>query len=344
MMKNMYEILKKLCFFGGISGNEQEITENVSNLLFPYADVKINEFGNIFAQFGNKNGKKTLLLDAHLDKIGFLVSDVTPKGFLKLEKCGGIDYRTVLGSGIIIHGKKTVRGVICCLPPHLSDGKEDKAVTADKIYADTGMSYERVSELVSIGDRVSFAEEPARLLNNRVTSPALDNRAGVAALIKTARLLQGKDCPYKVIAMLSSQEETYQLGAKTGAYEIAPDEAIVVDVSFASQPDISGQYGNIALSKGPMLCQSPVLNKDMYLTLKNIAGEMNIPYQEEVCGGLTGTNADSIATSKAGVKTVLVSIPEKNMHTQGEIVDLQDIENTALLISQYILRGGAFNG
>lgn len=340
----MYETVKMLCSCGGVSGNEREISDTVRNLFFPYADVKTNKSGSVFAEFGNKNAEKTILLDAHLDKIGFIVTDITSKGFLKIEKCGGIDYRTVLGCGVTVHGKEPVKGVVCCLPPHLSDGKEDRAPGSDMLFVDTGLNLQKVKELVSLGDTVSFAEEPARLINNRITSPALDNRAGVAALIKTARLLQGEECSFKVIALLSSQEETYQLGAKTGAFEIAPDEAIVVDVSFASQSDISGQYGNIALSKGPMLCQSPVLNREMYLTLKKIAREMNIPYQEEVCCSVTGTNADSIATAKTGVKTALVSIPEKYMHTRGEIADLQDIENTALLISEYILRGGVFNG
>lgn len=336
----MFDILRKLCLSGGVSGDEDEICSAAYNLLFPYADVKINNFGNVFAVFGNKEAEKTILLDAHIDRIGFIVTDITSKGFLKVDKCGGIDYRTVQGCGVKIHGREELKGVVCCLPPHLSDGKEDTAISADKVYIDTGLNSERVKELVSIGDTVSFIEEPAMLLNNKITAPALDNRAGVAAVIKTARLLKGRDCPFKVAALLSSQEETYQLGAKTGAYKIDADESIVIDVSFASQPGINDQYSNIELSKGPMLCVSPVLSRNMYNRLKFISEEINIPYQNEVCSGLTGTNADSIAVSKSGVKTALVSIPEKNMHTQAEIVDIQDIENTAKLITEYIVRGG----
>ncbi len=337
----MFEILKKLCLAHGVSGNEKEICNTVHNIIFPYADAEINEFGNVFAVFGNKNAEKTILLDAHIDQIGFVVTDITSKGFLKAEKCGGIDLRTVQGCGVKVYGKEVIKGIVCCMPPHLSDGKEDKAISADKIYIDTGLSYDEISNIVSIGDTVSFCEEPEMLINNRITSPALDNRAGVASIIRVAQLLKDKQCNYKVVAMFSSQEETYQLGAKTGAFVCDADEAIVVDVGFASQPDISGQYADIKLSKGPMLCVSPTLNKGMYKTLVNVAKKCNIPYQNEVCGGLTGTNADSITICKSGIKTALVSIPEKNMHTQAEIADLNDIENTALLISQYILRGGA---
>ena len=280
-------------------------------------------------------------LDAHIDQIGFVITSITSKGFLKAEKCGGIDLRVVQGCGVKIYGKEVIKGIVCCMPPHLSDGNEDKAIGADKVYIDTGLSYDEVNNVVSIGDTVSFYEEPEMLLNNRVTSPGLDNRASVASIIRVAQLLQGKKCNYKVVALFSSQEETYQLGAKTGAFISDADEAIVVDVSFASQPDISGQYSNIELSKGPMLCVCPTLNKDMYKDLVNTAIKCNIPYQNEVCGGMTGTNADSITICKNGIKTALISIPEKNMHTQAEIVELSDIENTALLISQYILRGGA---
>ena len=262
---------------------------------------------------------------------------------MKVEKCGGIDLRTVLGCGVIVDGKQAVRGIVCCMPPHLSDGNEDKAVSADKVYIDTGLTYEQVVELVSIGDTVTFAEEPCELLNNRISAPALDNRVGVASIIRVAQLLNGVDCKYKVVAVFSSQEETYQLGAKTGAYISGADEAIVVDVSFASQTGVSGQYSNIELSKGPMLCVSPTLSKEMYNSLQEICANKNIPYQIEVCNGATGTNADSISICKSGIKTTVVSIPQKNMHTQVEIVDISDIENTAKLIAEYIITGGAFN-
>ncbi len=339
----MVELVKKLCTAKGVSGNEKEVCDLVYSLMFPFSDVTVNEFGNVIAVFGNKNAEKTILLDAHIDQIGFVVTDITPKGFVKVDKCGGIDLRTALGSGVIINGKESIKGIVCCMPPHLSDGNEDKAVSADKVYIDTGLSYEKVKSIVSIGDTVTFAEEPCELLNNKISAPALDNRAGVASIIRVAQLIKGISCPYKVVAVFSSQEETYQLGAKTGAYISGADEAIVVDVSFASQPGVSGQYSDIKLSGGPMLCVSPILSKNMYNSLKEICINKNIPYQNEVCNDVTGTNADSITICKSGIKTALVSIPQRNMHTQVEVVDISDIENTARLIAEYILKGGAFN-
>ena len=118
----MIDLVKKLCSAKGVSGNEKEVCSLVYSLMFPLADVAINEFGNVIAVFGNKNADKTILLDAHIDQIGFIVTDITPKGFLKVEKCGGIDLRTILGCGVIVDGKQAVRGIVCCMPPHLSDG------------------------------------------------------------------------------------------------------------------------------------------------------------------------------------------------------------------------------
>ena len=121
----MFDILKKLCLAHGVSGNEKEICDTVRNIIFPY--------GNVFAVFGNKDAEKTILLDAHIDQIGFVVTNINSKGFLKVEKCGGIDLRTVQGCGVKIYGKKVIKGVVCCLPPHLTDGKDDKAIGIEKV-------------------------------------------------------------------------------------------------------------------------------------------------------------------------------------------------------------------
>jgi len=116
-----------------------------------------------------------------------------------------------------------------------------------------------------------------------------------------------------------------------------------VDVSFAAQPDVSGQYGKIALGKGPMICVSSVMNRAMSQKLIALAKEQELPYQLEPIGGVTGTNGDHIAVSKGGVKTALISIPQRYMHTPVEVISLADVENTARLIAAYINGGGAFH-
>ena len=165
----------------------------------------------------------------------------------------------------------------------------------------------------------------------------------MAALIRVAELLSGRELDYKVIILLSAQEETYGSGAMTGAFQIDADEAIVVDVSFANQPDVSGQYGNIELNKGPMLGYSPILNRQMTERLKALAESEGIPLQYEAMSGRSGTNADHISVTKSGVKTAMLSIPERYMHTQAEVMHPDDAERTAKLIAAYILSGGAFD-
>ena len=340
----MKQLLFDLCRIGGVSGSEEPVAEFCAERLSAFADTAIDKNGNVIATLGNKNADKTILLDAHLDRIGFIVTSINDKGFVKAAACGGIDARVLSDAVLVSSGENPIKGVVCCMPPHLSDGGEDKAVPIDKLWIDFGLPYEKVAEKIKIGDALTFYSEPRELLNNRITSPALDDRCGIAALIKCAELISKKELSYKVVILLSVQEETYGTGAKTGAYQINADEAIAVDVSFAAQPDVSGQYAGIELAKGPMICISPVLSKKMSEKLISVAREKNIPFQYEPISGTTGTNADHISVTRSGVSSAVVSIPQRYMHTPVEVIDISDVENTAALLAEYIISGGAFNG
>lgn len=340
----MKNLIFDLCNATGISGDEKAIADVCVEKLSPFAKASTDRNGNVIAVLGKEDADKTILLDAHMDRIGFIVTQINSNGFVKVDSCGGIDIRTLADTAVITSGKDRITGVVCCNPPHLSDGNEDKAVSMDKVWIDFGMPYDEVIKKVKIGDSLTFLNTPKELLNNRIAAAALDNRCGVASLIRCAELLSKENLDYKVVILLSTQEETFGTGAKTGAYSISADEAIVVDVSFASQPDISGQYAGIELSKGPMICISPILNREMTDKLIEIAEKESIPFQYEPISASTGTNADHITVTKSGVKTALVSIPQRNMHTQNEIIAIDDVENTAKLIAEYIKSGGAQNG
>lgn len=340
---NIKELIFELCSVFGVSGSEEPAIAVAKKYLDNIAETTTDNNGNLYAVLGNKNAEKTILLDAHIDRIGFMVTDIDENGFVKVDKCGGIDVRTLQDSELVLQNDSSISGIVCCLPPHLSDGKEDKAAPISKTWVDFGMPYDEVAKHIKIGDLLTYKTSPKTLLGNRISSSALDDRCGVAALIRCAELLSdASDLKYKIVVLLSSQEETYGTGAKTGAYKIDADEAIAVDVSFASQPDITGMYSKIELTKGPMICISPILNKPMSDKLTEIAKKLNIPYQLEPISGITGTNADHISVSKSGVKTAVVSIPQKYMHTPAEVIDTDDVENTARLIAEYIKNGGAF--
>lgn len=335
---NIQELIFNLCTARGVSGDENAAASVAEQYLSAFAKTSVDCNGSVIAVCGNPSADKTILLDAHLDQIGLIVTDINESGFVKVEACGGIDVRTLQNE--VFETKDGARGTVCCLPPHLSDGSESKAEPMSKVWLDFGMSREEVQEHLETGDTLTFSEKPAMLLNGRITSPALDNRSSVAAMIAAGELVKDAQ-DYKVVILLSVQEETYGTGAATGAFSQEPDEAIVVDVSFASQPDVSGQYAGIELGKGPMIGIAPILNRDMTDTLAKLAQSLDMPFQYEPLPGSTGTNADKIAVSKSGVKTALISIPERYMHTQSEVIDPADVENTARLIAAYILRGGS---
>ena len=337
----MENILTSLCSSGTVSGNELVDLDIIKELM-PDIEIETDYNNNIIATMGNKSSEDVILLDAHNDRIGFVVSYIDDEGFIKISNCGGIDRRVLLGSEVTVMGKKPLHGIVCCLPPHLSDGGEDKAPSADSIYIDVGLNKAEVTDIVSLGDNVIVSSKTKKLIGSRFTAGSLDNKAGVATLIKVAHILADKNLDCCVKFLFSSQEETGFLGSRTASFAIKPSCAIVVDVSFAVQPMVAPEKCG-ELSKGPMIGFAPILDKEMFSDLKSVSLENDIPYQLEIMSSTTGTNADAITTTASGVRTALISIPLRNMHTQAEIVDMTDIENTAKLIALYIMKRGAKN-
>lgn len=338
----IFELLQELCPRPGVSGSEESAAQKACELLSPYGEAEADPVtGSVFFQReDNADGRPTVLLDAHIDEIGLTVTDITPDGFLKAAPVGGIDRRMLLAAQVAVYGTasgETVRigAVTASVPPHLNDDYS-KAPRVDELLIDTGLGSEAGS-LIARGDTVLFENSPRRLLGDRVTGKALDDRVGCAVLIRTAELLAGFDLDCNVMIMLSSQEEIGERGAKTGAYAVHPDEAIAVDVSFADTPDMKPTDCS-PLGSGVMIGVSPSLSRRLSEDMIKTAQETGVPYTIEVMSGLTGTNADEISVSRRGVPTVTLSIPERNMHTPAEVISLEDAENTARLIAGYLKR------
>ncbi len=336
-----------LCGENGVSGNEVRAAEAAKNALAPFVEeTAIQPRGSVT---GRMRGQGPLIvLDAHIDQIGLIVTGIEEGGFVRFDQCGGVDIRTLGGLEVRIHGKEDIYGIVSTVPPHLSSASDrDKAKPCTELAIDTGYSKESLENLVSLGDRVSFVSYPASMLGEQITAGALDDRAGVAALIRTAELLNSADIRPNVLFTFSVQEEVGGQGAATAVTkntltkEETPDLAIAVDVSFAKSPGCSPRDCGI-LGKGPMIGYSPLLSKDVFETLKKTAEDNDIAYQLEIMNGRTGTHADELAVSHGGLMTGIVSIPLKYMHTPSEVVDLNDLEATAQLLANYILqKGGA---
>lgn len=327
------ELLEKLCLADGTSGDESAAAKTAAEELGKYMSVTSDKLGNVI---GRQEGEGThFLLDAHIDRIGLAVTAITEEGFLKVGACGGIDTRTLDAAEVMIYGRKPVYGVISAIPPHLTKSGENKASDVSDIVIDIGMDKETAEKYITPSDRVVVVSKFNKLLGSKVSCAALDDRAGVVSLLLACDMLKEKGVKPNMTVVFSVCEETSGSGAKTSSFAANADEAIAVDVSFARQPGVSEEESGI-LSNGPMIGFSSTLDFEMSKKFVTAAENKNIPYQKEIMGGRTGTNADSIAVSGYGTKMGLLSIPQRNMHTQAEIVDINDVINTAKLISEYI--------
>lgn len=324
----------ELCTAYGASGGELPVAETVLAMLKNYCPAEIVN-GNVIGKFGTfSENKRTLVLDAHIDQIGFIVTDITEQGFIKVGNLGGIDRRLLPAQQVVIHGKQDIKGVICSVPPHLTKGS-GKVLAIDEAAVDTGMTKKELEKIVSLGDTITFDVECRSLLNDRITGGALDDRCGVASIFYTLELLKNRETKYNVAVIFSAQEELGERGAKIGAYEVNPDIAVAVDVSFAyAQGENPKKCGY--LGKGAMIGISPCLSHEISQGLIDTAKSSGIPYQTEVMNGLTSTNADQYSVSRDGAKVCTVSIPLRNMHTPVEVVDLADVRYTAQLLADYI--------
>lgn len=338
---NVAQITQALCNAVGVAGAENSASQIALDFLKQYApDAYIDDFHNVIGVVRKpQKGEKTVLLDAHIDEIGMIVTHIDENGFLKVANCGGVDRRLLLGQQVLIHAENPLVGIVSTLPPHLTGGDEKKVPEMEEILIDVGMNRQQAEKVISPGDRVTIASEFRRLAGSRVSSKSLDDRCGVASILAALELLQGKELHCGLTVVFSSQEETGERGAQIAGYSQNPDVAIALDVSFAHTPDAS-VYKCGVMGKGTMIGIAPTLDRDISKRFIQLAKDHEIPYQLEVMGGTTGTNADILGVVRGGARTGLLSIPQKYMHTPIEVVDLKDMESTAKLLSCYLLDFG----
>ena len=183
MSLELKNVIFDLSSADGVSGEERFAAQYALKYLKNYTDNCYIKNGNVIGNFGNrKNGTPHILIDAHIDQVGLIVTNIYESGFIGFSNVGGIDRRLLPAQQVCIHGKKKLAGVVCSTPPHLS-GSDNKINKIEDFYIDTGMSFEAVSNIVEPGDRVTFASMPKELLNDRITGPALDDRSGVASIL-----------------------------------------------------------------------------------------------------------------------------------------------------------------
>ena len=333
------DLLFRLCDTFAGSGREEKIANLIKTEMQNFSnEIIIDKNKNVICHLGKSNVKKNILIEAHIDQISMVITAIDDNGFLNISPCGGVDCRVLPGSTVLICGKKIITGIVCTTPPHLRAKEDIGFEKTENLIIDTGLTGKELKDVVSIGDYVYFDVKPEKLLDNKITAPGLDNRAGVAVLIRCAQMLESEKIDCSVTLLFSTQEEINALGAKTAVFDLNPTEAIAVDVSFAKQANnLEERCGE--LSHGPMIGIAPSLSRKMSNKFIKLAEQNNVPHQIEIMSSLTGTTADSITVSRGGIPCGLLSVPLRYMHTPVEVIDCNDVEFTAKLLSLYILAG-----
>lgn len=333
----MTELIKTLTQIDGISGDENKVREFIINEIKDYCEYKTDPLGNllVFKKGKNKTSKK-LMLDAHMDEVGLIITSITSEGFLKFNTVGGIDTATLMFKKVRINGE--ISGIISGKPIHLLSKEEAKTLPkTDSLYIDIGAECKDEAEkLVSVGDSAVVCGGFEQI-GDKILSKALDDRIGCAILIK---LIKEYDT-YDFFASFSVQEELGLRGAKTASFSLDPEYALVLEGTTAA--DISGVSDSETvcnLGEGPAISfmdKATVYDRDLYNLAIN--SEVLCQPKRAVTGG---NNSGAIHLSREGIKTLAISVPCRYIHTNSSVADLRDCENAyklAIFMMDKILSG-----
>jgi len=324
----MFNVINKLTQTFGPSGNEKKVADLIRDLLKNKVDeIKTDVLGNLICI--KKGSGKKIMLAAHMDEIGIIVSYIDKNGFLRFSNVGGLDPFVILGKRVIF--ENGTMGVIW----YEENIDEIKNIKLEKMYIDiAAKSKEDAEKLVNVGDMAVF-EADTTLQNGRIISKALDNRIGCAVLVQAA--LNQSETENEIYYVFTAQEEVGLRGAGPAAYGLLPDMALAIDVTATGDtPECKPMP--VKLGAGPAIKikdRSVIAHPEVKDRLIKCAIENNIPHQFEI---LTqgGTDAGSIHTTAGGIPSGGIAIPTRNIHNSAEIVDMKDVENTVKLIEAFI--------
>ncbi len=286
--------------------------------------------GNLHSEIlGNPQGK-TILLEAHMDQIGLMVSGIDQNGYLKFVGVGGIDERMLCGLEVLVDGRYS--GVI--LPT-----QKEKTPKIEDLRMDVGLSFEEAKAQIPIGATATMRSCPKLLLGDKISGPAMDNRAGIAAVLDCVERIKEKKIPYGIKFLFSVGEELGLQGGYSGTESGMADGAIVVDVTHGATPDAKDEVGVFPLGCGAVICRGPNLHHSYTKQLIALAQEKQIPYEIEVAAGHSGTTAWAIQTAGTGIPTMLVSIPLRYMHSNLETLALKDVQAVSNLLYEALMGG-----
>lgn len=326
--------LAEISAIPGPSGNEKRVAERIRDRFLPFADeVTIDPMYNVIAH--KKGTGPKVMLAAHMDEIALMAVAIEDDGCIRMGNVGGVDPRILPGMQVMVHGTETLFGTIGAKPPHLLT-PEDRKKNYDRedLYVDVGFPAQKVREMVRIGDIITFFTPLTELKNNRVACKTMDDRACVGILLEAAERLMSFKTQADIYFVATTQEEVGCRGARSAAFDIAPDLAVALDVCHAtlpdSKPDTTAEIDSLCASVGPYI-QPKLLKR-----LLDCAKAHNVKVQTEVDPSATSTDADEMQVSRSGVPTVLLSLPLKYMHTSVELIDVGALKEGGRLIAHFL--------
>jgi endoglucanase len=352
---DIFSHLKDLTETASPSGYETAVAEVIREQWRPFVDeINVDRIGSLVAVkrgHGDEpaNGRRpSLLLAAHMDEIGLIVHQIVAHpdedgyGFLRLASLGGVDTRHLYGQMVAVHANRPeprqLTGVIGALPNGMQPKeRQGKPYGYEDLVVDVGMPFQQLKEIVSVGDVVSFRQPLRKLLNNRVSGKALDNRASVTAVTVCLEQLQSRRHSWDVLAAATAQEETGLLGAFTSGHAHRPDAAVAIDVTFAKGPGTNDSV-SFELDSGPTLGLGPNIHPGMLQALRDAAAALEMKVNTDPHRAHSGTDAYALQVARDGIPTAVISIPLRYMHTMVETVTLSDIERVGRLLAEFIVR------
>ena len=328
----MRQALERLCSCTAPSGFEAPAAAVAAELLRPLVDeVSIDRMGNVLGVRRSKTpGATKLLLDAHLDEIGLIVTGVED-GFLRFRSIGGVDPRMLPGRELVVLTDPPLRGLVACP----AGGDEDKSVPLNELYVDVGLSQEEAERAVPVGTPMVYRAGCFPPGEEQMCGKSMDDRACFVTLLRAAELLRDRELDVELHIMGSTREEVSGAGAVVGTWAVAPDFCVAVDVTHGKTPDGPADK-TFALGGGPAIGVGPNMTRWMTERMIAKAREHGIPYQLEIMSGHTGTNGWEMQISREGVATSVLSLPLKYMHTPVETLSLADMEGVAQLLAAFV--------
>lgn len=333
------EKIKLLTRAYGVSGDEFAVSKIAAELMAPYVDrVEIDDFGNVtgYRSCGVPGAKK-LLLDAHIDQIGFMVTDVTEEGFLRFIAMG-VDQRMLLGSELRVltkhHGD--ILGVVAAMPPHMQKaGDQKKSVPISEMVVDIGMTGDRAREMVQVGDYMVFAAEPFDMLSGGLCSKALDDRACLVCILHALELMKDKPLQVDLIVTATTKEEMGGHGAQACAYRENPDFAIAIDVTHARTADAPNVLKE--LGDGADISIGSNSHPGFARKVVEICRAKQVPHRVDACPSASGTNAWTMQMMQSGICTLVISLPLKYMHSPVEVLRMKDVDSVGRCLAEFAM-------